>query len=286
MLVNQAIINFQADLEDQNYSGQTIKGYRSSLNIFLDFVESKYNTQLYIDDISREDIKEFLSHKSEEGCSPSTRNRYLFIFKSFYNYLVRENIVEINLADDLIPVKTRKKERSYLTKSEVKQLAEAVDHPIIKTAIYFAFYTGLRGGELLNLKIGDVDLNERLVYVNQGKGNKDRKVPINSELKDIINNYLNNIRPDVNNDNFFATKISGSLSHQYFNKKLKQAASDLGWNKRTSVHEFRRAFASRLVKQGVNIYKIKELLGHSSIKVTEIYTHVDTNDLEEAVGKL
>lgn len=288
MLVKKAIEDFLEHLDEQEYSQGTIEGYGSALSCFNSYLEDRFNIQVYTDDLSREIIKDFLRHKRDSGCAPKTRNRFLFVLRSYYNYLTREEIVEESPVDDLKPVKTRKKERLYLTRNEVEKLANETDHEIIEVAILVAYYTGLRPSELLDLKLGDVDLERGIINVRAGKGNKDRSVPISGQLEEIIEGYLDDVRPDVKTDNFIATARSGGLSHQFFNRKIKQAARSAGWDfaEKVTAHVLRHSCASRLVKKNISLEKIRKLLGHSSIDVTSVYCHTRTEDLSEAVNEL
>ena len=288
MLMREAIERFMKDLDEHEYSQKTIDGYRSSLVHFNDYLEEKFNIMVYVEDMSAEVIRDFLREKREEGCTPNTRNRYLFIFRSFCGYLTDEEVIEENPVEDLKPAKTRKKERVYLTREQVLELAEEIDHGIISRAVLVAYHTGLRPSELLGLKLDDVDLERGLIYVRAGKGNKDRRVPISEKLEGIIRDYLDEVRPDVETDNFFATESSGGLSLQYFNRRIKKVARSLGWENadEVSAHVLRHSCASRLVSKDVNVEKIRRLLGHSSIDVTSVYCHSRTEDLSKAVNSL
>lgn len=286
MMFKDSIHKFLGYLEDNDYSDQTICGYKKELSYLNHCLEDKYNGPIYLDEITKEDIKEYLSSMKARGCVAVTRNRAIFVFRSYYNYLTREGLVDVNPALNVKPTRTRLKERVYLTKSEVETLTGAIRHPVIRAAVWTAYYTGLRPSELLALLLKDIDLVNGIVHVRQGKGNKDRDIPISSELNEILYNYLNGDRPQVASAKVFATAQSGSLTLQYFNRRIEEAAASLGWQKEVSAHILRHSFASRLVSMDVNIAKIQRLLGHSSINVTAIYAHSNMDDLVDAVKKL
>lgn len=288
MLMRKAIEEFLTHLAEHEYSGKTVDCYRSALFNFNSYLEKRFNIKIYVEDISSEVFKDFLRQKREDGCAPTSRNHYLFTFRSFCDYLSDEKLLEENPVKNLKPVKTRKKEREYLTREQVETLVQETDHDIISTAVLVAYYTGLRPSELLGLKLEDVDLERGVIRVRGGKGNKNRKVPISGKLKEIIGNYLENVRPEVKTDNFIATAQSGGMSHHYFNQKLKQAARSAGWDfaEKVTPHVLRHSCASRLVKKNISLEKIRKLLGHSSIDVTSVYCHTRTEELSEAVDEL
>ena len=150
----------------------------------------------------------------------------------------------------------------------------------------FLANTGLRISECLSLTLDDVDLDKSMIRVIQGKGGKDRNVPINQTLLPLLKDYRNNWRDAYGSDLFFATKKSGSLSNSYINTVIRNTVKKLGWKKQVSCHTLRHSFASSLVKKKVGLVEIQKLLGHSSLKVTSVYTHVDMDQLNEAVNAL
>ena len=251
-----------------------------------DYLEKEYNGPVYVEDISRSDLKGYLKHIEEKGYQPSSRNRVMFILRSFYNYAIKENLVEENLAQTFEKVSERTKERVYLDDDEIEELMAEIDHSVVKAAALMMYYSGLRVSECLSLTFNEIDFDRDIIYVRQGKGNKDRNVPLNSKLKEILTDFIQNERKSFSSEKVFATKRSGSLSNAYFNRKIKEAVEELDWKKEVSAHTFRHSFASNLVKKDINIYKIKKLLGHSNIQVTSIYTHSNIEDLSAAVSVL
>jgi integrase/recombinase XerD len=256
------------------------------MEYFSKYLETKYNGPVYVEDITKDELKGYLNYIRENGYKASSRNRVLFVFRSFYNFTQEEHITDEHLAKDLKPIKTRKKERVYLTAEEVAELVDKIDHQIVKTAVQTMYYSGLRVSECTNLTFDDLDLKNQVLHVRQGKGNRDRDVPICDELLEILTDYLKNIRPNISSNYVFATKRSGELSGAYINRKLKEAVEELNWNKMVTAHVLRHSFASTLVKNDINIYKIQKLLGHSNISVTSLYAHSNIDDLSEAVNVL
>ncbi|SHJ37082.1 Phage integrase family protein [Parasporobacterium paucivorans DSM 15970] len=179
-----------------------------------------------------------------------------------------------------------KKERNYLTEEEVDATIEEIDNNLIRLMATFLFNTGLRISECLNLKMNAVDFKKRIIHVRQGKGKKDRVVPMNNKLYDLLLDYRDNWREAYTSDNFFATRRTGSISYSHVNSTIRKAAKQAGINKQVSCHILRHSFASALVKKNVGIVQIQKLLGHESLAVTSIYTHTNTEALSDAVNAL
>ena len=284
--MEKAIEEFADYLYYREKSEATIESYKSNLKVFNKYLEKKFNCKVEVDVIDEEELTDFLNYKKEQGCTPSTRNKYLFVFRSFFTFTEKKEITEENYAKDIKPVKTRDKSRTHLTREEVEELAESIDHEIVRYAVYTAFYTGLRPSELLDLKIEDVDFHSEKINVIKGKGNKDRVIPMASELKKLLEEYLEEIRPDTESEKLFASYQSGSMSHQFFNRKIGEAVEKLGWKKDVSAHVLRHSFASRLVEKDVSVEKIRRLLGHSSLRMTNVYLSTNPEALRDAVDKL
>lgn len=286
MLINKCLKDFEKHLKFNEKSKWTIKGYVNEMEYFKNYLEKSYNGPVYVEDITKDELKGYLNYIRENGYKASSRNRVLFVFRSFYNFTQEENITKEHLAKELRPIKTRKKERVHLTAEEISELVGQLDHQIVKTAVQTMYYSGLRVSECTDLTFDDLDLKNQVLHVRQGKGNRDRDIPICNDLLEILTDYLKNIRPNISSDYIFATKRSGELSGAYINRKLKEAVEELGWKKKVTAHILRHSFASNLVKHDVNIYKIQKLLGHSNISVTSLYAHSNIDDLSEAVNVL
>lgn len=183
-------------------------------------------------------------------------------------------------------IKFQQKERNYLTYEEVMELIEAIDHPLIKYIVETLFYTGMRVSECLNLKLEDVDISNNVIHVIEGKGGKNRDIPISKKLNERLTDYLCSYRCNIESDYFFSTQVSGSVTPRYVNYVISNTVKKLGWNKKVSAHTLRHSFASNLVKHNVSLVKIQKLLGHSNLKVTSIYTHSSIDELKDAVNLL
>lgn len=286
MLLTQAIHQFDLHLSAIDRSEQTRSGYQKDLTQLHRFLEDRYNCPPYLEDIKLSDLEAYLSWlKEEKEYAPASRSRNLYTLRSFYNYCYKKELVERNIAFSLENIKLQQKERTYLTEPEVNELVQAIDHDLIRLVVTFLYYTGLRISECLNLKVDDVDLNRQMVHVRAGKGNKDRVVPLSDKIVPLLREYSEHVRPQTS-DRFFATDKTGKLSPVYVNRVLAETTEKLGWKKTVTAHILRHSFASQLVKKDVNLVQIQKLLGHSSLKVTSIYTHADTDQLKDAVSVL
>lgn len=287
MLLHEAIEKYKQYLITMDKSTETIKGYMSDLYSFEFFLEKKHNCPLYIDEIQTVDIEDYLYWlKDERALQPASRSRNLYTLRSFWKYIHNKELCPRNIAMSLEPIRLQKKERVYLSADESEEFIEAIDHRLIRIVAKTLYYTGMRISECLNLKVTDVDIENQVIHVINGKGKKDRNIPINKNLLLIFKDYLFNIRPKIDSDNFFATKKTGSLSAAYVNRIFQDTAKKLGLQKHVTAHILRHSFASNLIKNGVNLVHVQKLLGHSNLKVTSIYTHANMDDLSQAINVL
>jgi site-specific recombinase XerD len=285
MLFMDAINQFgkyQANIER---SSVTIKAYHEDLTLLNRHLQEKYNGPIYLEDITQKDVEDYLYYLKEvKGLQPISRKRVLGSMRSFFSYAFKSGWCDKNVTARLEPIKCQQKERQYLSEEEVMQFVNAIDHKLIRLVAQTLFYTGMRISECLNLQVEDVDLQEDLFHIRHGKGNKDRFVPINSKLKELLVDYKENCR--VVSENFFATRISGTLSETSVARVFRETTQALGWKKKVTPHVLRHSFASKLVQNDVHLVKISKLLGHSSLKTTSIYVHSQMEDLKDAVNTL
>ncbi|MEK4023665.1 tyrosine-type recombinase/integrase [Sporosarcina sp. FSL W7-1283] len=177
------------------------------------------------------------------------------------------------------------KERNYLTRQELNSLLAAIDHEILYPFIFTMIHTGMRVSECLNLKLADVNLNERIIFIRKGKGGKHKELPMSPQLVEQLTSYLTKVRPDTDSLLFFSLKRTGEVIIQYVNKILQVASQKAGINKHVTSHILRHSFASFLVKQETHIAVIQKLLGHASLKTTSVYVHVPHKEMREAVER-
>lgn len=286
MLLTEVIEKFKRYLITTDKSKETVRSYGVDLFNFEQFLEEKYNCPLYLDEIQVDDIEDYLYHLKKKNLQTASRSRNLYTLRSFWNYAYKNKLCKWNLAMAVEPIKIQKKERTFLSTEEVEKLIGEIDHPLIKLVVQTLYYTGLRINECLSLKLNDVDLESRVIHVIEGKGNKNRDIPINQNLLILFESYVHNERIDISSDYFFATKRTGKLSAAYVNSVLRDTVKSLGWKKHVTAHILRHSFASNLIKKGVNLVYVQKLLGHSNLKVTSIYTHANMEDLDKSINVL
>lgn len=287
MLLKHVIHNFLQYLSSIGRSQETITGYRKDLTFFTRFLENKYNCETYIDEVTTNDIEDYLYYlKIKRDYAPASRSRSLHTLRSFFTYAHKKELVVRNVALSVEKINIQQKERIYLSDEEIEELIKAVDHELIRLVVLVLYMTGLRISECLNLTVDCVDLKNKVIHVVAGKGNKDRFVPISNRLLPFLEDYLQFKRPEISSPLFFCTKKTGKLSPVYVNRELAEAVKKLGWKKKVTAHILRHSFASQLVKKEVNLVQIQKLLGHSSLKVTSVYTHTNLDQLTEAINTL
>jgi integrase/recombinase XerD len=195
--------------------------------------------------------------------------------------LIRENISSINPLENIKQPKIEKKLPSYLTVSEIDKLLDiplnnAYDYRN-KAMLELLYATGIRISELINLRISDIDFDNDFIRI-VGKGNKERIVPFNDISKDYLLKYIEDYRKVLlkkkDSEYLFINNLSRQISRQGFFKILKEICSKQGINKNVSPHILRHSFATHLLNNGADLRIIQELLGHSDLSTTQIYTEV------------
>lgn len=287
LLLNQALPIYQDWLNTRGMSKETLRGYHMDTNQFHKWMSSKANGPVLVDEITVQDIEMFKKFLLQERkCQPATVNRKINALSTFFQCMKKQKYLSENILEDYERMKVPDSERIYLSKEEVEAIIAAIDHPVLH---YFAMtmgYTGLRVNECRHLKMEDVNFEDEVIQVINGKGGKNRVVPMNKYLKEHLQTYLEKNRPKTDSLYFFALKKTGSVSNQYLNRELKIAAQKAGIKKHVTSHILRHSFASYLVKQDIHIAVIQRLLGHASVKTTSVYMHVQQDDLKDAINQL
>ncbi|OXS25272.1 MAG: hypothetical protein BI182_05950 [Acetobacterium sp. MES1] len=193
-------------------------------------------------------------------------------------------MVDRDVTLNLEAIQFQQKERVYLSQEEMTQLIAAIDHDIVRYAVIVMVNTGLRVSELCHLLMTDVDLKNRVIRVRQGKGNKDRSIPISDRLLIELHTYLEKYRPLMETTRFFATSKTGTLSRQTINHELENTTRKLGWDKHVTAHILRHSFATALVQNNAPLPAVQKLMGHSDLRVTSLYIHQNMAQLQQAVN--
>ena len=286
MLLAEAIKLFKTHMTTIDRAQETIKGYTIELNLFNRFLTQKYNSPVYVDEITIQDMEEYMQMAKKAGKAPASRRRTVYILRSFFNFCYKKEYIPRNISVNLEPVTAPEKERTFLTYDEMEMLLSAVKPPLIKLILNTLFFTGMRISECLNLLVEDVNLKEGVITVRNTKNKRDRQIPIHKSLMPLLTDYLNNWRKGKSNPYFFSVNNVCKVSPDRVNRVLREATKSLNWSKHVTCHIIRHSFASNLVARNVNIVSIQKLLGHSSLSTTSIYTHVNLDELKKAINAI
>ena len=272
---------------ERNFSQNTINAYQSDLDKYLVFLNKKNIASF--NDISQNNISEYLRFLNAEGFAPSTISRYFSAIKTFHRFLSAEKLTNNNPTLALSTPKIPKKLPDVLSVQEVDKIIDCIDEQTFfgtrnRAIIEILYSCGLRVTELCDIKIGDLFLDDELIRV-MGKGAKERLVPICGNAKDYLNSYLNNYRYNfvvrIKNNEIFLSKNGKKLTRARINQVLKGYCKLANIKKHISPHTLRHSFATHLLEGGADLRYVQLLLGHNDISTTEIYTHLDKVTIRE-----
>lgn len=287
MLISSFMKPFGEQLRVKQRSPETIRGYLNDITQLDRYLSGRYNCPIYIEDLTTDDIEDYLTMlKDEKGYATASINRNLNSIRSMCQFAYKKGWIRMDVSKEIEPLKREYKERTYLTERELDELLSAIRHPLVALAARTMAFSGLRVSECTNLTLDDVDLENDLIYVIEGKGKKDRTVPIGQSLKPFLVEYVEEWRVDTPSDRFFATKKTGELSQQYINRILHETTGTLGWKKKVTCHILRHSFASLLVSKQADITKVSRILGHNDLKTTMIYVHSSQQEMRDTVDLL
>ena len=273
---------------ERNLSDNTIKSYRNDLKSLLNFLKEKK-----IEDpaeITTQHLSAFFKILRRLQLSSRSSARYYSSLKGFFKYLLANGYLENNPMERLSAPKISKGLPIVLNVNEVENILNCPDISkklgLRDKALIETFYAcGLRVSELINLKVGDLFLNEEIIRVF-GKGSKERLVPIGSSAIKWIEEYLNKSRPllvkKTKSENFLFLNHRGTkLSRMGIWKIVNQNAEAAGIKKEVHPHTFRHSFATHLIEGGADLRAVQEMLGHADISTTQIYTHLDRDYIKQ-----
>ena len=273
---------------DLRLSNNTWVSYEKDIIQYLEYLVKKGIREP--DEITVEDLRGYLKTLKAKKIAASSQLRKLSAIKLFHKFLMLEKYTKDNIAKSVESPKQVKKVPSVLSIEEIDMLLDSLsqENPIEarnKAMIELAYASGLRVSELVGLSLKDIHLDMGYVQV-YGKGNKERIVPVGEMAIDSVEYYINNARPQLlkkHTDKLFLNARGGdSMTRQGFFLMLKDKAKLCGIRKEISPHILRHSFASHLLKNGVDLRIIQELLGHEDISTTERYTHIKNEDLNKA----
>ena len=283
--ISALIEDYEAHLLlERGLSGNSISSYGNDVRHLTDFLREK---EITVDMVTAAHLHEFMILVHELGIAPRSQARMLSGIKSFFKFLILEGYLEENPSEFIESPKLSRELPDVLSVEEIDAMISAIpagkeeslrNHAIIETL----YGSGLRVSELVEARISRLDLRERLLIV-EGKGNKERLVPISPIAADLISEWIEQrARMDVKPegaDIIFLNRRGKPLTRVMIFYIIKQLAELAGVKKRVSPHTLRHSFATHLLEGGANLRAIQEMLGHESISTTELYLHLDRSRL-------
>tara|TARA_B000000477_G_scaffold106429_1_gene97477 strand:- start:170 stop:1063 length:894 start_codon:yes stop_codon:yes gene_type:complete len=272
--------------EEKGFSDHTIKSYKNDINKFLSFLIEK---SIDLKKVSKEEIRDFLADQYDLGLSKKTIARRLASIKSFFKFLLNSNYVSYNPTLFLSTPKISKKLPDFIETKMIDELMDQPDHHTEKglrdKAILELFYsTGMRLSELINLNIGSVDDKNNLIKVF-GKGSKERLIPFGKRAKLCLEDYLKKrvLRWSSSNKDIplFVNGKNKRIPRRTIQRRISNYIKMISSGKRLGPHTLRHTFATHLMERGADIRAVGDLLGHSSLSSTQVYTHVKPEKMKE-----
>lgn len=284
MKIEEAIYDFlNYCIFEKGLSDRTKASYHNDLEIYRNFL--KRNGVSYVTKITSENIKEFLKERENEETTTIAHN--LTVIKNFHTYLLKEKIVKINAAEFIERPKLRKSLPKALSLEDVDKLLDIpLETPFDyrnKAMLELMYGCGLRVSELVNLEINDIDVTNCLIRI-LGKGSKEREVPLGEYSIHYLKEYLKvreKLLKKKTCSKLFLNNHGQGITRQGFFKNLKEILNQKGLNSNISPHTLRHSFATHLINRGADLRSIQEMLGHSDISTTKIYTKVSDEKVLE-----
>ena len=284
MLINEVKDEFLSYLiVERGDSKATIDNYSIDLDQFISFEENKDISLL-----KREDISDFINYLSSKGLKTSSIIRRSTVIRLFYIYLNKEKLIDVPLTGLYLP-KNEKHLPSVLSTDEVDALLDCFDltkevEIRDKAMLETMYASGLRVSELLSLELGNINFVQGYIKT-KGKGSKERIIPIGEFALEYLSLYIDKVRRcnvGYKTKYVFLNKKGKPISRQYFWRKVKEYALRANIYTEISPHTLRHSFATHLLENGANLREVQEMLGHSKIETTQIYTHISTKRIISA----
>ena len=275
---------------EKRYSGHTITAYKRDLDQFRKYLESEFEIT-DLGDTKHIHLRGWVVELTEQDLNPVSVNRKIATLKSFYKFLVAREYLRTNPAEELKPLKTDKKLPSFIKESEINLLLDSIEYDSDfngsrdKLLLELFYSTGIRLAELMNLKETDVNFYENTIRV-LGKRNKERILPVNNSLIVVIKEYLNLKKSEGMESEFLLLTDKGrSLYPMFIYRKIKYYLSLVTTQTKKSPHVLRHTFATHLLNKGADLNAVKDLLGHTSLAATQVYTHNSIEKLRDTFNQ-
>lgn len=273
---------------EKSYSPHTVLSYRTDLYQFCDFLTVSPDS-FSPDTVTTQSIQAWILHQIESGLSPRTVSRKISSLKSFWHFMLRNDLTDKNITKNIILPKTNKPLPSFYKQKEMEDALLLWDEDrgdfesFRNHLIINLFYqTGIRVSELMSFTDRDVDFEKRELRV-VGKRNKERIIPLGKNVCDDIREYmqLRDSEVEVTSGTLFVLKSGKKMYHKSIYNIVHQKMSGISTLQKQSPHVLRHTFATSLLNSGADINAVKDLLGHSSLAATQVYTHISFNELKK-----
>ena len=277
---------------EKRYSPHTIISYQTDLDQFFAFLKSQYDSPS-LSAITPGFVRSWLAEMRNDDITPKSLNRKISSLKSFFKYQLKVGEVKHSPMVTIVSPKVSKRLPSFVAQNEMETLQQYVEFPDTwkgqtdKLLLELFYATGMRLSELINLKDSQLDAANGQVKV-LGKGNKERIIPVSKELATRMSSYAENKKqrfPDATFANLFLNEKGKPLYPKYVYNVVKANLSLVTTLKKKSPHVLRHTFATHLTNNGADLNAVKELLGHSSLAATQIYTHNTIEKLKDVYKK-
>jgi integrase/recombinase XerD len=257
----------------EGYSSKTLKMYQIYSREVL------YHINKPVSQIDKKDIVGYLAYKKEKECTNST----LSLIHAAMEYMFGKYL-KMKLLDDIKIPKKAKTLPKVLTKDEIRALFEKTRFGRNRLMLQFMYGSGCRVSEVVNLKVEDLNMKEKIATIRSGKGNKDRMIILSKEWIHGIKKYLD--KKKIKSEFVFSKKNGKNITTDTVQRIVRKSAKIAGINKHVTPHCLRHSYATHLLEAGTNIRYIQSLLGHSSLNTTQVYTNVASEQLKKIVSPL
>jgi len=284
MKISDCIEDYIYSIDSEGKSSSTVKSYERDLKKYLEFFNEKKIVD--VEKIKDTDINNFVS--SLKDYSSNSQNRMKVAIRNFHKFLAFKynlknpsSTLTVNRGEKRLPIFATHEEIDLIMSSfDDEKHADLLNHCLLENI----YGCGLRVSECCNLKTSQVDLNSGFIKV-LGKGDKERLVPIPEKTLEIMKQYFYNLRPLWNkqhNNYFYINHFCRKIRPRYVELVIERVLNEKGIKKHITPHKLRHSYATHLLEGGADLRSIQELLGHSDISTTEVYTHVETNRLKRS----
>ncbi len=283
LTLEEGLEAFLRALSGRNASPSTITAYRTDVSQFLAWLRENTLLSERVDRVSKADVGEYLTHLAQKNLTGVTRARKLAAMREYFKYLQEHGHISQSPATSVQIPKKERRTRVYLRPDEyTKLLSSAGGNPRDFCILQLFLQTGVRVSELVELRLGDIDLQGKVLRVNAGKGQKAREIDLEKKAISALKQYLK-VRPPSSDTHLFLNYEGVGISDRGVKKLIEKYRTLAGIEKRIGCHSLRHTFASYKAQQGVSAFQLKEWLGHSSLATTQIYVHMGRQSAKKAM---